>query len=329
MGDVLLTTPVLRMIKKRFPQAQLDFLVKESYIALLENNPHIDSLFSLKSKACIGEMGQIIANLRGQRYDLIVDLQSNIRSILISLFCRAQYKVRVRLNRFRRLLLVRFKWETVRTVKPIPLRYLDTVRLFGVIDDGKGLELFVNNQSRESIHYRLKLTHLKSLKPIVALAPGAGRATKRWIESGFAQVGQHFLDRGFEIVIVGGREDADVSRRIANLINPFPMNLSGDLSLTETAAVLDKSILLITNDTGLMHMAAALNKSLVALFGPTTDQLGFFPFRAHSIVLERQLDCRPCSYHGSVRCPKGHFKCMIDISHHEVISAAHQLLNKG
>jgi heptosyltransferase-2 len=108
-----------------------------------------------------------------------------------------------------------------------------------------------------------------------------------------------------------------------------PADFSGKLSLLETAALLDRADLLVTNDTGVMHMAAALKTPVVALFGPTSGQLGFTPFRAPSIVIEKDLGCRPCSYHGSRRCPKSHFNCMRFIESEEVIDSAETLIQKG
>ena len=126
--------------------------------------------------------------------------------------------------------------------------------------------------------------------------------------------------------MTGGEADREVCKEVGDRMTKQPVNFAGQFSLQVTAALLDRAELLITNDTGVMHMATGLGIPLVALFGPTTRRLGFFPFRSSSKVVEKMLDCRPCSYHGTAGCPLGHFHCMVRIDPDEVIRSAEELL---
>jgi heptosyltransferase-2 len=213
------------------------------------------------------------------------------------------------------------------TEEAVPLRYLKAVKSWGVEDDGRGCELFVHPDSESSLKDKLKDPDRS--KPIMLLAPGAGRATKRWLPERFSEVGTHFSEQGYQVILMGGEQDRPISKEVGAAIPNLFADLCGKLSLQESLALVQKARILITNDTGVMHMASALQTPVVALFGPTTRPLGFFPFRATSQVIEKELNCRPCSYHGTDRCPKDHFRCMRDIESEEVINTAETLLKRG
>ena len=169
---------------------------------------------------------------------------------------------------------------------------------------------------------------MQSEKKIIVLAPGASKMTKRWLSENFAKLGDRLLKMNYQVLLVGGYQDKQICKNIEETMVQPPENFAGLLSLQETAALINESVLLISNDTGVMHMGAALKKPVVAIFGPTTHHLGFVPFRTQSIVVEKSLSCRPCSYHGTDVCPKGHFHCMKDIPVEDVLKAAKNLLDE-
>jgi heptosyltransferase-2 len=329
IGDVLLTTPVIRMMKRRFPESSIDFVVKEEYVPLLRSNSNLNFIWGFDPDKGFAELRRVLREIRAVRYDLVVDFQVNLRSIIVSLFSMGRQKVHVRLKRWKRFLLVHFRIDLYSKVEPVPIRFLQSLKSFEVKDDGKGLDLAVEEDAQRTILQELEKRSLNQKQKIIAIAPGAGRATKRWLEKGFADVSDHFLRIGYCVVLMGGRQDQKVCQRISRHINPAPLNFSGLLSLEESTALLSRSDLLITNDTGLMHMASALGKPVVAIFGPTSRHLGFMPFRTAAVVVERPLSCRPCSYHGTEHCPKDHFKCMKEIRTIDVIRAAEAFAGRG
>ena len=328
MGDVLLVTPLIRMLKNRFPRTEIDFLVKQHFEPLLRYNRHLHRVLTLSPERGFSGFWGILRRIREGGYDRVVDVQVNIRSTLFRFLSGVRERVRCKTNRWKRFLLVRLKLDVYGRGKPIPLRYLDSVSQWGVVDDGLGLELEVEEEVERSLSLDLKRRGMKRGERIVALAPGAGRATKRWLAEGFAEVGCYFGRKGNRVVLVGGEGDQEVCGEVARRMDPPPWDFAGELSLQETAALLSKSEILVSNDTGVMHVGSALGKPVVAIFGPTTHHLGFVPFRTSSIVVEKTLSCRPCSYHGTDKCPKGHFRCMKEIRSMDVIRAVEELLRK-
>lgn len=329
MGDVLLTTPLLRMLKNRFPTAEIDFLVKQVYESLIYNNRHVDQVFRFSPEFGFSEVRRIIGTIRKKKYDIVIDLQSNLRSVFFRFFSGAKKKVRCRLGRWRRFLLVYLRWDLYGKIRPVPLKYVDSVSSLGIKDDGLGMDLEIDEEAKHSISSSLKKRGIRENESLIVLAPGAGRATKRWPAERYTDVGNYFGQNGYRIVLVGGEKDREVCEEVSQGVD-FPLwDFSGEFSLQETAALLARADLLITNDSGIMHMGSALGTRVVAIFGPTTHHFGFAPFRTPSVMVERSLNCRPCSYHGTDDCPKGHFRCMNEISSTDVIRATEELLNKG
>ncbi len=326
IGDVLLAAPLVRMLKNAYPDCTIDFLVKNAYVSLLESNPHIHRVLAFSPRDGIREMTRVIRLIRDLRYDAVIDLQGNLRSRIFSIFSRAARRSRARLNRWRRFLLVHGRWDTYRTTVPVPLKYLKAAP-FSVTDDGKGLELWIPTNAEANVRSRLESCGIQNRDRIVGLAPGAGRATKRWPVEGFVETGRALSQKGWKIVLIGGKADAGVCEEVHRRFRTNPADFSGRLSLVETAALIRRCDLLVTNDTGVMHMASAVGTKILAVFGPTTRHFGFFPFRAVAVVVEKPLVCRPCSFHGTECCPKAHFRCMLDISSREVVERALDLLN--
>jgi heptosyltransferase-2 len=329
MGDVLLTTPLIRMLNKRFPGATIDYIVKAQFAPLIHSNPHIGRVWMFSPERGFSEIWRHIRRTRSAGYDAVVDLQSNIRSWLLRIFSGTRRKLRYRLGRGRRYLLVRFGIHRNESYSPIPLRYLETVSSWGIMDDGLGLEFVVEKDAKQSVLSHLAGAGMNDNVRFIVLAPGAMHWTKRWPAEHFAEVGDCFSRMQKRVVLVGGEMDREVCGRVERAMTSPVLNLAGRLSIQETAALLEASILLVTNDTGVMHMGAALGKPVVAVFGPTTHHLGFFPFRTSSIVVERPVHCRPCSFHGTERCPQNHFQCMKQIHSSDVIRAAKILLERN
>ena len=154
----------------------------------------------------------------------------------------------------------------------------------------------------------------------MAFAPGAAHATKRWPAERWVELGRRLNSRGFDLALVGGSGDADLAAGIASGLDRAA-SAAGRLSLQGTAALLASCRGLVSGDTGVMHMAAAVGTPVVAIFGPTVRAFGFFPYAQASAVVERELACRPCTAWGTERCPLGHHHCMVQIPADEVESA--------
>jgi heptosyltransferase-2 len=327
MGDVVLASPLIRGLSRAGKGVQIDFLVKEPYIPLVAGDPRIHRILSFPQCGGLDALRNAVRAVRANRYDAVVDLQNSPRSRAIACLSGAGKRRTVRLDRWKRFCLVHFRKDLYGEPVPVPLKYLRTARDLGAADDGLGLEFFVDPVSAGSMEGRLGAAGIDPETPLAVLAPGAGRRTKRWPVGRFADTATHFASRGFRTVLIGGPGDRTACDDVRRGAGGKPVDFSATLTLQETASLIQRARLLITNDTGVMHLAAALGTPCAAVFGPTTRQFGFFPFRARSAIVERALDCRPCSYHGTDRCPKGHFRCMLDIGSGDVISAAERILN--
>jgi heptosyltransferase-2 len=268
-------------------------------------------------------------------YELIIDIHDSLRSRFICF--GAKRVVRIDKRKFERFLLVNLKlnwYERFGGTPSVALRYLEPVERFDVKDDGKGLEIFFSVKEEEQVAKPVQGSGLRNDEQFIGICPSAKHNTKMWLQERFAEVAAA-LSKSLKqpIVLFGsGRRESERCNVIQNRVrtlNPHSkiLNLCDKLSLTETAAMMDKCSIVITNDSGLMHIAAARKRNVVAIFGSTVRELGFFPFGTRSAVVENnELDCRPCTHVGLSSCPKGHFKCMTDISTEQVVASAESLL---
>ncbi len=317
IGDVVLTSAAIRMLREKYPDARIDMVVRQGLEPLMVHNPRLNRIFTLPPSATPKDLQALAATLNAVRYDWIFDWQKHTKSYLLS------WLVKGKVRRFpkyagKRFFLVYFKKNYYRNIVPVPLRYLKALRPLGVTDDGKGLELFIPEETQRAVSKKWPLV----AESFWAFAPGGGRATKRWPTHYFVELIALYLQKpGRKVVLVGGKEDEAVCRYIEERLSHEVLNLCGKTTLLETAAVLQKSGGLVSNDTGVLHMAAAFQKPIVAIFGPTVKEFGFFPFRTPNVVLEKSLPCRPCSFHGTDRCPLGHFSCMATILPEEALQA--------
>jgi lipopolysaccharide heptosyltransferase II len=327
IGDVILASPLIRLLRKRFPQGQIDFLVKREYADLVRFNPHLRNVIELDARGGFAELRALKRRLRQERHDTVIDIQGNLRSSFLRTGLSATV-LRVDKRRLARFLLVSFKWNVYKTSPPVPVRYLETVRSTGIVDDGDGLELFIPEETRTRVQKHLSDAGVDSQKGVVGVCPGAKHATKRWLPQRFAQLAIALLSEDIhKILIFGGVDERDLCASIEQEVvqsigrQDCVVNLAGVFSLLETASAMDACDTVVANDSGLLHLAAARKRDVVAIFGPTVQEFGFYPYGTENRVIERRnLYCRPCSHIGGEACPEGHFRCMKEISIDEVLN---------
>lgn len=336
IGDVVLSSLLVRVMRHRFPDSQIDFLVKAEFADLVRFNPHLSQVIEFPADGTFADLRDLRQRLRATRYDLIVDIHDSLRSRFLCL--GAQRVLRIQKRKLARFLLVKFKWNLYAWfggAPPVAERYVESVAEFGVTDDGAGLELFLPPAAENKAHELLANAGLAKRTPLLGLCPSAKHKNKIWLPDRFAEAAVTCA-REFNagIILFGsGEDDRERSNEIERQIRARApdtqlLNVTGTMALLETAALMDRCALVITNDSGLMHIAAARKKKTVAIFGPTIREFGFFPFGTHHVVVEHdELACRPCTAIGLPACPKVHFKCMKDIPATRVIAAARQLFN--
>lgn len=310
MGDILLATPLIRSIKKQNPDIQIDFVLKEEFLELVQLNPNLANIHIYSKQSF--EKQILINTLISNNYEIVIDLQNNIRSKEITKHLHCQTLL-FKKNDIKKFLLVNFKINRLKNTPQIPVRYAETA---GIKLDDEGLDLF----TEEIASSKLDLN-----KSIIGLCPGAKHFTKRWPKEYFIELGKNLEYAGYEVVLFGGVNEEQLIGEIASQLSNA-VNLCND-SILQSAANMKMCKAIFTNDSGAMHLSCAVKVPVIAFFGSTVQEFGFYPYKAHSVELEvDNLPCRPCTHIGRKSCPLIHFKCMKDIKPDFAFNSLNRLL---
>ncbi len=300
IGDIVLTTPVVRCLKVQHPDAEVHFLTKPQFSGLLADNPYVDKVLTLKPRLI-----DTIKEIRAGGYTCIIDLHHNLRTSVVKALSGLKSYSFNKLN-FRKWILVTFKKDIMPDVHIVD-RYLDTVASFGVKNDGQGLDFFIPSELDSFVADTLPESHKNGF---VCAVIGATHPTKQ-IPVG--KMVQMLNSAQMPVCLIGGKDVADSAVAIEKGLNVPCYNGVGKFSINQSASVIRSSAVVVTPDTGMMHIASALHKRIVSLWGNTVPELGMYPYKpgeGSSIFETKGLPCRPCSKIGYKQCPKGHFKCM-------------------
>lgn len=317
IGDVLLTTPLVRALHRRHPDAELYFVTKRAMAPLVIENPHLTQVVALEPGERMTDLARRIRAI-GPTHGL--DLHGSLRSaalrLLVPCFWSGYSK-----RKLARTALIAAKINIYGKHVPVPERYFEAARGLDVQPDGGPPEFFLAPAARERVARWLAERGLDQ-KPFAALAPGAAHATKRWPLRHWRDLTERLSQLGYGLVALGGAADRELAAELGSTV----ANAAGEFTLQETGACLARAAVLVSGDSGVMHLATGVGTRVVALFGPTVEPFGFFPYRSRSIVLERDLSCRPCSAMGTERCPLGHHRCLEDVLPDEVAAAVRRLV---
>lgn len=312
IGDIVLTTPVIRCLKNQLPDVEIHFLTKKKFEILIESNPFIDKKIYLENS-----LQKLISQLNEEKYDLIIDLHKNLRSLIIKLDLGVPTRSFRKIN-FLKFLAVLFRSKKILPKKHIVERYMKTVKHLKVTNDGMGLDYFIPQKDTLQIK-DLPLTHVHGF---VAIAIGAQHFTKKLPIKRIKELCEK-LD--VPVVLLGGNEDRANAEEIRKGLEIKVYNACGIYNLNQSASMLNLSKKVIAHDTGLMHIAAALKKEIISVWGNTIPEFGMSPYfgeknlplqnAKNSTMMEvKNLSCRPCSKLGKQKCPEGHFNCMNQIN---------------
>ncbi len=303
IGDIVLTTPVVRMLKKQL-NAQVNYLTKSTYITLLKNNPYIDSVYQIEDS-----INEVIADLKKENYDYIIDLHNNLRTQILKLRLGVPSRSFNKLN-MEKFMLTTFKMDSLPEVHIVD-RYLDTVTHLGVQNDNEGLDFFLN--------YKDKVDLSQFPNSFIAFVIGGQHATKMLSTEKIISIINKLNE---SVVLIGGPQDFVRGEQImAATKNTF--NSCGKYEINQSAYLVKNAKHIITHDTGMMHIAAAFKKKIYSVWGNTVPEFGMHPYLSDSnskTIEVKNLSCRPCSKIGYEKCPKGHFKCMQEIDENLFLS---------
>ena len=310
IGDIVLTTPVIRCLKKQVPDAEVHFLVKNSFRSVVENNPYIDKLHVL---AHSWEL--MIEELKTENYDYIIDLHHNTKTLRVKNALKKKSFSFYKLN-IQKYFYTAFKINLLPKIHIVD-RYLKTVESFGVKNDGAGLDYFIS-KDEEVKKEDIPASHSAGF---IACVIGAAHGTKRWSVHKWKEFCEK-LDH--PIILLGDNSDVANGNEIASIDTIKIYNACGKFRLNESADLVKKAKVVVTNDTGLMHIAAAFKRPIISLWGNTVPSFGMTPYygddRRDTVMQVNKLWCRPCSKIGYNKCPLGHFKCMEKIDVDDVMS---------
>jgi len=315
MGDVILATPLIRSLRDTYPDAQIHLAIKKQFAPLVKHNPHINKVIEVDTKNITVTQQQV----RTEKYDWVIDIQKTSRGNQITSASHAPLKTTYNKQKIKRWMLIYLKRNTYKNIQPAWKKYYEAVSKYNIEPDNSGTEVFFTQKELETVHQKLSNYTNDS---IITLCPMASFKNKMWTQEGFVELGKQLQQKhNTTIVVLGGPGEEEYCNHVAKNIGGKAISLAGKLSLLESAALLQLSKLAVTNDSGLMHLAQSQKTPVVSIFGPTVKEFGFFPLPNKSTVIETQLNCRPCTKMGKDTCPKGHHKCMKDISAGEVYKA--------
>ena len=303
IGDIVLTTPVVRMLKKQL-NAQVHFLTKSAYVSLLKNNPYIDSVYQIENS-----ITEVIADLKKEKYDYVIDLHSNLRTQILKFRLGVAAKSFNKLN-MEKFMLTNFKLDNMPKIHIVD-RYLETVKHLGVKNDNQGLDFFLSANDKLDISI--------FPKNYIVFVIGGQHATKILPNEKIISI---IKKVNKPVLLIGGPEDAHKGEEIAKACDKV-VNTCGKYSILQSASLVQQATMVITHDTGMMHIAAAFNKKIYSVWGNTVPEFGMYPYlesEQSKRIEVKGLNCRPCSKIGYDKCPKGHFKCMQEIDENLFLS---------
>ncbi|MFL5752972.1 MAG: glycosyltransferase family 9 protein [Bacteroidia bacterium] len=310
IGDIVLTTPVVRCIKQQVKGVELHYLTKKTFGSIVQNNPYLDKVYSIEK-----EIDEVLKELKKEKYDLVIDLHHNLRTLTLKLKLGVKTFSFNKLN-YAKWLKVNLKINALPNVHIVD-RYFETLETLGVKNDNQGLDYFIPIPDQVNT----TALHPSLAKGFYALVVGGSYFTKQIPVDKLIAICD-LADK--PVVLLGGKADRALAEKVAELSKGNVINTCGDLRLDQSASLVQQADKVITSDTGLMHIASAFKKDIVSIWGNTIPEFGMYPYLPgpNSKILEvKGLFCRPCSKLGYRKCPKGHFKCMMQIEVKEAFNS--------
>ena len=314
IGDIVLTTPVVRCIKEQIENAEIHYITKPQFKPIVESNPYIDVVHVLKRSE-----KETIRELKLMHFDYIIDLHRNIRT--------AKFKNRLKIISFsfnklnwEKWLFVNFKKNKMPNIHIVD-RYLETLKVFDIKNDEKGLDYFIPEKDEVNL---LDISEDFN-NGFVGVVVGAFHNTKKLTKEKLISICKN-LDK--PILLIGGPENKNEAEEIKNAVGNNIYNTCGVYNINQSASLVKQANVILTPDTGLMHIASAFKKKIVSIWGNTVPEFGMYPYLSHpdsEIIEVKGLKCRPCTKIGFKECPKKHFRCINDLDEAYIVKKIKEL----
>lgn len=326
IGDVVLTTPLIRATKACLPGARLDVLVIPAAKNLLDNHPDVAQVLSYDKRQAqkgLRQLWRLGCRLRQQQYNLVLSPHRSLRSAILASMTGAKHRIAFATSAgawlFTTRIPYRADWHEV-------ARNLALLTPLGCQTSSERPRLFPSEADFNRIAPLLQKSSTANSENRIAMAPGSVWATKKWPTDYFIQLARALVQMDQHIYLVGGPEDADLCADIAGRVGAGIDNTAGQLTLLQSAALIQRCRVLISNDSAPQHLGVAVETPVVTIFGSTVPGFGFAPFGERNRVVETDLSCRPCGIHGHRKCPLGTLDCMRKVLPHQVLTVVRQVL---
>lgn len=328
LGDVILSQPLWSALKTARPDVELDVLVQPQWAPLLTADPALSQIITFDKRGSergFSGLWRTARRLADRGYDAAICPHPSFRSAGLLYLARIPQRVGFADSSGRWLFTHRVPRDISRHEVE---RILSLLTVWNVppADPHRKPKLWLDPHLEREAERKLRSWGIAPEGKYVCVHPGSVWATKRWLPEGFAGVLSELAEEGYQPVVLGGAADIVEANLVQDRVRELPINLAGRLTLPELALVLARAALLVTNDSGPMHIAGALGTPVAALFGSTTPQLGYAPVGSPSKIIEHPMLCRPCGPHGYRKCPQSHFDCMKLITVEQVLAACRELL---
>ncbi len=331
IGDIILSTPLIRFVRKIYPSTDIQFLTIPSSKNILDTNPFINKLWIYDKKSKdrgIKDFLRLIVLLRKERIDLAIIPHRSLRSALLVFLSRI--RIRIGFDKSSGSFLFTQQVHYLNTAHEIERNLHLITHSIPQQEEYILPEIFISETDAQTVTNWFKRKNLDLNERYICLAPGSKWLTKRWPAHYWGSLINLFDEKGLKAILIGAKEDKYLKDKIqhgtqVNLIVSF-----GDFSVRQSAEIIRRSMLLISNDSAPTHLGVAVRTPVLTIFGSTVPSFGFYPYGSKNKVAEvNDLSCRPCTDHGKLKCPLGHFKCMIDLTPRDVFHLAMEMLNEN
>lgn len=326
IGDIVLSTPLLKRVKEMYPEAKITYVTTPVGATILRNNPHITEIIEYDKRGNHSGIKGLLAlgrRLRYENFNMVLTPHRYLRSSILSWLTRSPKRIGYDIASGALLFTDKIKYDKTKHEVEKLLSFLGDVPKNP--RENYPIELYPSKKEKEAVDKIWEDNSLSSEK-VIAIAPGSKWFTKKWPLEYFNKVIELLVKNGIKVIVIGGKDEL-----FLNVVNHKNIiDLRGKTTLLELAEVLKRVKIVLTNDSSPIHIASAFaNTKIIAIFGPTVKEFGFFPWSENSKVLEvNGLTCRPCAIHGGDKCPKGHFKCMLEIKPEQVYGEILQELKR-
>ena len=333
LGDIILTAPLIKSLRQTYPDAQIDYCTKAEYAEVLRFNPNINNIIEADDNLTFSKLCSLKKILKHEQYDIVIDAHNKFNTFYLRLFL-GRKTLKFKKYSFRKFLLVNFKINLMKNLPPITERYCNILipLLRGVdvrhMPDSRGVlsEIYTDLYSQSQVEGLLIDIHLTD-KKLICIVPSSKHFTKTYPTELYAELINKFDKDKYSFALAGKGKDKINIDIIKSKTGNNVFDLCDKLNTLELFELIKKCRLVISGDTGHMHIAEAAGVPIIMLAGSSVREFGFYPLLQNAVILENnKLNCRPCSHIGRKSCPKMHFKCMREITPEEIKNAAESLL---